>query len=623
MTTPVYDPTAEYIRRLAAREAAHRAYDTRFDRIANARLAVFVLAVIIGAGVWRAGVAYIWLAVPGMAFIGLVVWHEMTSRAAGRARAAADHYRRGLSRLEGSWPGGGVGGEHWQKAEHPYAPDLDLFGEASLFELLCEAQTRAGERHLATWMQEPQSAGAIRARQEAVAELTGYLDLREDLGRLGAEVRRAVRGESLARWAMREVQLPQGWQRVGALVLSCCVIVALIVAYQTNIIAPLFLLLTLQLVVLNFVIKPMLKIVAVAEEPARELRVLANLLIRVEQESFKCTYLRDIQERLREGGQPVSARIRQLERLVYLFELQGNQLFWPVALLLMWGVHVAFAMESWRAQWGRHLPDWLEAVGEFEALLSLAGFAWEHPDYPFPTIVEGAPQLEGMALVHPLLKRGACVANDVLLGGDLRVTIVSGSNMSGKSTYLRVVGINVILAQLGAPVAAASLRLTPFQIGATLRVQDSIQGGVSRFYAELRRLKAVADLIDGEVPVLFLLDEILHGTNSHDRQIGAEALVKSFVERGAVGFVTTHDLALTRAADAMGSVAINVHFADHFDGVELRFDYTMHPGVVTHSNALQLMAKLGLLPPQGDGPAPDATCRTDATPESQLIPGTP
>jgi DNA mismatch repair ATPase MutS len=141
-------------------------------------------------------------------------------------------------------------------------------------------------------------------------------------------------------------------------------------------------------------------------------------------------------------------------------------------------------------------------------------------------------------------------------------------------------------------------------LGATLRVQDSIQGGVSRFYAELRRLKAVADLIDGDVPVLFLLDEILHGTNSHDRQIGAEALVKSFVERGAVGFVTTHDLALTRAADAMDTAARNVHFSDHLEGGELRFDFTMHPGVVEHSNALQLMANLGLLPPQGDGPAP-------------------
>jgi DNA mismatch repair ATPase MutS len=292
----------------------------------------------------------------------------------------------------------------------------------------------------------------------------------------------------------------------------------------------------------------------------------------------------------------VSARIRQLERLIYLFDLHLNQLFAPVAVLLLWGVHLAFAIEGWRLQWGRHVPEWLDAVGEFEALLSLSGFAYEHPDYPYPELVSGSPRIDGRALAHPLLKPGACVPNDVALGGALKVILVSGSNMSGKSTYLRTIGVNVVLAQLGAPVCAASLQLTPMTIGATLRVQDSIQDGISRFYAELRRLKTVADAIDGPVPVLFLLDEILHGTNSHDRQIGAEALVKSFVARGAIGLVTTHDLALTRAADAMGAAAANVHFSDTLDGGELRFDYTMRPGVVDHSNALQLMANLGLLP---------------------------
>lgn len=603
MTTPLHDPTAEYSRCLAEREAAHRDYDRRFDRIANGRLAVFVLALALAAGVWWGGISFGWLALPTAAFLGLVLWHEMTARAAARAEAAAEHYRRGLKRIDGTWPTPGMDGAQWQIEEHPYAPDLDLFGEASLFQLLCQARTRAGEQKLAEWMQKPQAASDIRARQEAVRELTACIDLREDLGQLGAAVRKALRGESLARWALRDVQLPQGWQRTGALMLSTCVIAALALAFQTHIIAPFFILVTVQFVVLNFVIRPMLKIVALVEEPARELRVLARLLVRLEKESFSSPRLREIQERLKEGGVPVSIRIRQLERLVYLFDLQGNQLFWPVALLLMWGVHVTFAMENWRARWGRHLPVWLDAVGEFEALLSLAGFAWEHPQYPFPEIVDGAPLLDGQSLVHPLLKPGACVANDIALGGDLRVTIVSGSNMSGKSTYLRVVGINVVLAQLGAPVAAKSLRLTSFQLGATLRVQDSIQGGVSRFYAELRRLKAVADLIDGDVPVLFLLDEILHGTNSHDRQIGAEALVKSFVARGAVGFVTTHDLALTKAANGMGAAALNVHFSDHLDGGELRFDYTMHPGVVDHSNALQLMANLGLLPSLGDGPA--------------------
>lgn len=600
MHAPDYDPTTEYTHRLAVREAARQALERRFDHIANGRLAVVVVALVLAAFWWWGGWSAWWLVLPVGGFVGLAAWHEVTARAMSRARAAVAFYQRGLRRIEGAWHGEGATGRHLQGADHPYAPDLDLFGDDSLFQLIGQARTRGGEACLARWMQTPQSVEDIRARQEAVRELTGRLDLREDLGHLGEAVRRAVRGESLVRWASGSRHLPPGWPRIAALTLSAFTLVALGVAIQFDFYAPFFLLVTIQFLVLQFAIKPVLAVVHVAEEPARELAVLARLLARIESEPFASPLLRDIRGRLEEEGQPVTRRIQQLERLVYLIDLQGNQLFWPVALLLMWGLHLAYALEAWRSRWGKHLPQWLEAVGEFEALLSLAGFAWEHPDYPFPEVLDGAPELNGTGLVHPLLKPGACVPNDVALGGELRVIIVSGSNMSGKSTYLRVVGINVVLAQLGAPVAARAMKLTPFQIGATLRVQDSIQGGVSRFYAELRRLKAVADLIDGDTPVLFLLDEILHGTNSHDRQIGAEALVKSFVGRGALGFVTTHDLALTRAADAMGDAAKNVHFSDHLDGGELRFDYTMRLGVVEHSNALQLMANLGLLPPLGD-----------------------
>lgn len=595
MTDATPDPVAEYTARLARRTAARQVRDARFDLIANARMAVAALALALGVGAWWFGTSYSWLALPAAAFLGLVVWHEVTARARVRAESAVAYYEKGLRRIAGAWPGDGDQRTHGQAPDHPYAPDLDLFGEASLFELLCQAQTQAGRARLAAWMQQPQRSGDVRARQAAVRELAGRLDLREDLARLGSEVRGVVRGQTLARWAVRGADMPMGL-RAGYLALTACTVASLAVFYQWNIGFPFLLLVSLQLLLVKTVAKRILHVIQAVEEPERELRVLSHLLDRMAEERFESELLRDIQRRLTEEGVAAGGRIKQLERLVYFFSLQMNQMFMPVAVLLLWGVHFAFAIESWRLQWGRHLPDWLGAVAEFEALQSLAAFAYEHPEYPYPEILDGDPVLEGNALVHPLLKPGACVPNGVRLGGELRVTIVSGSNMSGKSTYLRVVGINAVLAQLGAPVAAESLRLTPFQLGATLRVQDSIQSGISRFYAELQRLKAVSDLIGGDAPVLFLLDEILHGTNSHDRQVGAEALVRSFVERGAVGFVTTHDLALTKAADAMGGAAANVHFSDHLEGRELRFDYTMHPGVVEHSNALQLMANLGLLP---------------------------
>ena len=239
---------------------------------------------------------------------------------------------------------------------------------------------------------------------------------------------------------------------------------------------------------------------------------------------------------------------------------------------------------------------WLDATAELEALSSLAGYAWEHPEDPFPEVLDLGPErravLRGEALRHPLL--AGAVPNDLLLGGDgPRVLLVSGSNMSGKSTYLRTVGVNVVLALAGAPVRAARLALTPLHAGATLRIQDSLQASKSRFYAEITRLKALADLAEGGVPLLFLLDEILHGTNSHDRRIGAEAIVRGLVAKGAIGLVTTHDLALTELAGPGGPLA-NAHFEDQVRDGEIAFDYRLRPGVVQHSNAIALMRAIGL-----------------------------
>jgi DNA mismatch repair ATPase MutS len=175
-----------------------------------------------------------------------------------------------------------------------------------------------------------------------------------------------------------------------------------------------------------------------------------------------------------------------------------------------------------------------------------------------------------------------------------RVLIVSGSNMSGKSTLLRTVGINTVLALAGAPIRARRLRLTPLQVGASIRIQDSLQAGASRFYAEITRLRQIVELTEGELPVLFLLDEILHGTNSHDRRIGAEGVVRGLIERGAIGLITTHDLALARIAEELAPRAANVHFEDHLEEGKMTFDYRLRPGVVERSNALELMRSVGL-----------------------------
>jgi DNA mismatch repair ATPase MutS len=260
---------------------------------------------------------------------------------------------------------------------------------------------------------------------------------------------------------------------------------------------------------------------------------------------------------------------------------------------LLWSTQLALAVETWRRAFGPAVARWLATVGEIEALGSLSTFAFEHPEFPFPTVQDDGARFEGEAIGHPLIPARTRVANDVTLGGaHRRLMIVSGSNMSGKSTLLRTVGVNVVLALAGAPVCARRLVVSRLAIGGTLRIHDSLQEGRSRFYAEITRLRQIVDLAVGPIVTLFLVDELLSGTNSHDRRVGAEGILRGLLSRGAIGLATTHDLALTEMATALE--ATNVHFEDDLRDGQMHFDYRMRPGVVQKSNALALMRAVGL-----------------------------
>jgi DNA mismatch repair ATPase MutS len=253
------------------------------------------------------------------------------------------------------------------------------------------------------------------------------------------------------------------------------------------------------------------------------------------------------------------------------------------------------AIERWRAVNGRHVADWIAAIGEIEALGSLASFAFERPGAVFPELLDSSePVYEATGLVHPLIPEGEAIPNDVTLGGETRLWIISGSNMSGKSTLLRAIGLSVALAWAGAPVTAGTLRLSRLRLGTSITTTDSLADHRSRFYAEISRLKSIVDLAKAGEPVLFLLDELLSGTNSHDRRIGAEALLKTLVQHGAIGCATTHDLALADIATGFGERARNVHLEDHLEDGQIRFDYRLRPGVILRGNALELMRAVGL-----------------------------
>ena len=336
------------------------------------------------------------------------------------------------------------------------------------------------------------------------------------------------------------------------------------------------------------------RIIQEVEEAAHDLGLLAGVLRRLEAERFASPRLTALRVKLDIEGQPPSRRIKRLHRLIVLLDSRRNQIFGAIAPLLLWDLNLSYSIEDWRRTSGPAMRRWLNAVGEMEALSSLASFRYEHPRYVFPEFVAESPYFEAEALGHLLLGTDGVVPNDVRIDGDLRVLVVSGSNMSGKSTLLRTVGVNAVLAQAGGPVRARRLRLSPLAIGASIRILDSLQEGTSRFYAEITRLRQIMQKAAGSPPVLFLIDEFLHGTNSHDRRIGAEAIVRGLVERRAIGFVTTHDLALAHIADALVARGANVHFEDHLEDGRMRFDYKMRPGVVQKSNAIELMRSVGL-----------------------------
>ena len=591
-------PHAEYSARLDARTAVEHGLNRRHEQLANLRLATIGFAVVVA---WLVLVRHdgsaAWILVPVGAFLALAFWHDRVLQARDRASRAVQHYNQGLARLEGRWTGSSEAGERFLKPDHPYAADLDLFGRGSLFELIATARIRAGEETLAQWLLAPATPQEIHARQGAVAELRPRLDLREDLAVLGGSPGAGVETARLVAWGAAPPVMLLRWPPILAAVLGTMTSLAAL-GWAFDELSPVpFAVLVAMEIVFSIAMRPRVRaIIGAVDGPARDLALLSEVLARVEHEPVSSSKLAKLRALLEITGRPPSHRIRALRRLVDLLNSRQNQLFAPVAAIMLWTPQVAFAIDRWRARSGPHLGRWLEALGEFEALCSLAGYAYEHPADPFPQLDDagGAAVFDGEDLAHPLLDPARAVPNSVSLVDPRRLLIVSGSNMSGKSTLLRTVGVNAVLALTGAPVRARRLRLSPLAIGATLRVQDSLMAGQSRFFAEITRIRAIVGLTDGPLPVLFLLDELLSGTNSHDRQHGAEAILAGLLDRGAIGLVTTHDLALSSIADRLQPRAANVHFADEFRAGELTFDYRMRPGVVTTSNALALMRAVGL-----------------------------
>jgi hypothetical protein len=587
------------------------AAERRFRSFGSVRIGIVLSAMALGASVLLGFLPWWTLAAPAVAYFWSGGPLGRVERERDRLRRAVAFYERALARLDGRWAAaGGETGDRFHDATHLYARDLDLFGHASLFELLNTARTTRGEETLASWLKAPAPPATIAQRQAALVELAARVQLREDLAVLGDDADGVVKADALTSWAELPPQFSDSRVPVWAWVLSIvglCAFVALLVVLASWLgvlsLGP-ELAMGLRLFVMSAFVVCAAAIrrhrdrisasVDGVEGAARSLGLLSDLLRRLEAERFETTRLAELRAWLDVEGQPASRRLADLDGLKALSESRDHYLVRVAGTLVLWDLHLAFAIERWRRISGASVRRWLQAVAEIEALSSLAGYHFEHPDDVFAEFVAGPPCFEADGLSHPLLSEAVGIRNDVRLAGEVRVLIVSGSNMSGKSTLLRAVGLNAVLAQAGAPVRARRLRLTPMEIGASIRVLDSLHAGVSRFYAEAARLGQIMRRASEAPPLLFLIDELLHGTNSSDRRVGAEAIVRGLVDRGAIGLITTHDLALADIVGNIGTAGANVHFQDLLEDGRMRFDYLMRPGVVQKSNALALLRAAGV-----------------------------
>src|SRR5882724_4543767 len=608
------DPRSEYAERLRQSEAAWSAAERRHIWIGNVKLAVVAAGLVAG---WftlqRHVLAGYWLILPLGIYGGLAIAHEYALRARRRAQTAGDLYRRGTARIEDRWAGSGAAGEQFRDAEHVYAEDLDLFGCGCLFELLSTARLPMGESRLAAWLKNPSTREEVLERQGLIAELRGKRDLHRELAIAGEELRPRMVPETLAEWAEAAWVLPGGIWRGVAAGLAVAAAAGIVLYFEDVKTWPVLVgVLALEGVLWGWLRQRMKEAIAKLDCNAEGLELFARVLEMFERETFASERLKAIAAKLRGTSKALlaaatesppqktdattaSESLRCLARVVYWVDNRENLMAKIAELPFLYTLQVALAAEAWKRRFGSQMRAWLDIAGEMEALISLATYSYEHPADVFPEFADagGGLLLEAEGLGHPLIAADKCVRNSVRLDARTRLLLVSGSNMSGKSTLLRTVGINTVLAMAGAPIRGARMRLTPLAVGTRIRSGDSLQEGRSNFYTEILHIRRVVELARRGA-TLFLFDELLEGTNSHDRRIGAEKLLAALLGSGAIGMVTTHDLALTEIGAAIGDVLRNVHFEDFVEEGKMRFDYRLRDGVVTKSNASELMRVVGL-----------------------------
>jgi hypothetical protein len=577
------------------------------SRIANAHSAnrvsfqvligsVFVMAWLIYAAFGKQVPGWSFL-LPIPAAIAAGRWHGRNRDRWLRLTRLRKFHERREARLEDRWHGDGLSGDEFKIADHVYSQDLHILGSGSMFELMATARTGIGRRHLAAYLLEPASREEIELRQQAVRELVPQTELREKMDLLGKFSFQESDWSVFAEWlAVRPTPVPAGL-RIVALVVSVLLAGIVIAGFSSSLplqwIAEAAIPLFAILMTVAWINRQYTKVInGAAARVGVDVGVVREGMELMSTQTFQCEKLARLQQLLNNAN--AARLLHRLERVTNLLAQCEKPQFDLFAQALIIRTQLSFAIEQWKNDYGSQLKAWLAAWGEFEALIAISGYAWEHPDDVFPEFVDGEAWFEAKGLGHPLLPESTCVRNDVTLGAGNRFYVISGSNMAGKSTLLRSIGLNAVLAAAGAPVRASSFRLSNLNIVASLSIVDSILEGKSKFLAEVDRVRSMLEHAR-RGPVLFLIDEILSGTNSRDRRFASEAVIRALIKNRAIGALSTHDLALTEIASIAGLAGSNVHMGSAPGGGPMDFDYRMKPGVTRETNALAIAAMMGVI----------------------------
>ncbi len=567
------------------------------DRLSMARLATFaggllLFAVLVSFSVIAAAAT---LAVALILFAWLVIKYETTEKSRKRYFRLEEINRLELKCLEGDFSGFKTG-EEYAERDHPYSYDLDIFGKASLFRYICRTTSRPASDRLAEYLKQSALREEILLRQEAVAELQPLTDWRQELMTLGYLNAGAGNDPApLMQWLKSDDLFRKtGHEKIITICLSLLALAAVILVITG---LPAGILIPVLGVNFIFYFTRFRKISKLQEQVSRSsdlLKAYSEIIRLIENRKLTSPLLQKLQSAFRDEI-AASGRIRQLSKLVGRLDYRLNVLVSvPLNLLFFADIHFCLALEKWKREHASLIPGWFASMAEFEALASLANMAFNNPGWVYPNVTDDYFVFRAEEMGHPLIPAGRRISNSFAAEGRGKAIIVTGSNMSGKSTFLRTCGVNAVLAFAGAPVCASAFTVSLVRLHSSMLISDSLEENISSFYAELRRLRAIISGAESDPKAFLLLDEILRGTNSDDRYTGSVALIKQLTGYGAVAMVATHDLRLAGLEQELPQSIENYHFDVKVNDEELFFDYRLTPGICSSFNASLLMKKMGI-----------------------------